>query len=73
MGNKMLHAYVTDYRRNGGLAKKSKILAILYMWSMVLLSIFFQIESILVKYIIVLIALIGTFVMGFVVPTAKNK
>lgn len=72
MGNRILYNYVTNYNRRGGLKPISKLLIIIFMWSMVSLSIILQIESTLIKYIIIGVALVGTYVMGFVVPTAKN-
>lgn len=44
----------------------------MFMWTMVTVSIILQIESSLIKYIIIGVALVGTCVMGFIVPTAKN-
>lgn len=72
MSNRRLSGYVTSYHRRGGLTVKSKILSIMFMWTMVTVSIILQIESSLIKYIIIGVALVGTCVMGFIVPTAKN-
>lgn len=72
MGNKMLNNYVTNYHERGGLSKKSKLFTILFMWCMVILSVVLQINNMMIKWIIICMALVGTYVMGFVVPTAKK-
>lgn len=73
MGNRILSNYVANYRERGGLSIKSKTFAILFMWAMVLLSVILQIESVLIKCIIIGVALVGTYVMGIVVPTGKKQ
>lgn len=72
MSNRALSGYITNYRRRGGLTIRSKILSVMFMWVMVSISIILQIENSVIKYIIIGVALVGTYVMGFVVPTAKN-
>lgn len=72
MGNKVIYNYVTNYREQGGLNKKSKILSVLFMWFMVTLSIVLQIDNIVIRCLVIGLALVGTYVMGFVIPTAKK-
>ena len=72
MDNKILYRYASNYREKGGLTKKGKILSIFYMWLMVSISFHFRLDNITAKCAIILIALVGTFVMGFIVPTAKK-
>lgn len=73
MRNKYLSNYVNGYHKRGGMTKRKKIFVIIFMWTMVTISVCLRIESVIIKFIIISMALIGTFVMGFVVPTAKNK
>ena len=70
--NKYLGSYITEFQIRKGMTTKMKIYSIFVMWIMIVMSITFFITPVLLKVIIAGVGLIGTFVMGFVVPT-KNK
>jgi uncharacterized membrane protein YbaN (DUF454 family) len=70
LSNKWTGYYIIQYQTNKGLTKRSKIGAIVFMWSMIALSCLAFITSIPVKTGIIIAGLIGTFVMGFLIPTA---
>lgn len=72
MSNKVIYRYVTDYKEKGGLTTRRKLFALLLVWTMVSCSILFRVESILMKHIIISLAIVGTIVVSFIVPTAKK-
>lgn len=71
INNKRMGIYIRRYRANGGMSYVSKVVSIILMWIMIGVSAFLLKE---IKYHIILAVLgaIGTIVMGWVVPTAKN-
>ncbi len=69
--NKYVGAYIYRFRSNKGMTKKDKIYAIWLMWIMIAVSCVFFIESSLIKLIIALVGVIGTIVMGLIVPLSK--
>jgi hypothetical protein len=54
---------IMDYEKHRGMKKTTKIKALLIMWSAVLASSFFILETLLMRAIIIIIAFIGTVVM----------
>lgn len=73
MRNKHLAKYINGYREKKGMSVKQKVFAICFMWGMVSLSVFLRVDNVVVKYIMISLAIVGTIVMGFVVPTFRNK
>jgi len=73
MRNKFLSKYITNYNRRKGMTKKQKIYSISLMWVMIILSAGFLAHTIVVKIIIVTAGIVGTAVMGFIVPLARNS
>lgn len=73
MKNKLVGTYITDFRLKKGLTRKSKIYAICMMWFMIALSCSFFIVPFSSKLIVSVIGVIGTIVMGFIVPTIYNS
>ena len=67
--NKYLGSYITEFQIRKGMTRKIKIYSISVMWIMIVISITLFITPVLLKVIIAGFGLIGTFVMGFVVPT----
>ena len=67
--NKYLGSYITEFQIRKGMTRKTKIYSISVMWIMIVISITLFITPVLLKVIIAGFGLIGTFVMGFVVPT----
>ncbi len=51
---------------------KSKIYAITTMWAMITLSCIFFIEPFAIILVVSAFGIVGTIVMGFVVPTVNN-
>lgn len=70
--NKFLGAYISDYYNNKGLSKLTKIFSVTLMWIMTSISVFLIFNTLIPKILVVILALIGTVVMGFVIPTVKK-
>lgn len=68
-----LGKYIREYENNQGLSVRGKISAIAMMLIMCSISTIFFIPNMVVKLIVVFAGIIGTLVVGFVVPTAKKK
>jgi uncharacterized membrane protein YbaN (DUF454 family) len=64
--------YIKNYEKQGGLSFKGKLSAILLMIAMVSISIIFFIETKYVKIIVATAGLIGSIVVGCIVPTTKK-
>ena len=68
-----LGKYIREYENNQGLSVRGKISAIAMMLIMCSISTIFFIPNMVVKLIVVFAGIIGSLVVGFVVPTAKKK
>lgn len=64
--HKIFGKFIRDYRINKGMPFKSKVIALLSMWSMMSISIFFFIDNTVIKIIVVICGLIGTAVILYV-------
>jgi uncharacterized membrane protein YbaN (DUF454 family) len=73
MKNKFLSRYITSYKRRKGMTKRQKIYSISLMWIMISISAGFLVHPIFAKIIIVTAGIVGTIVMGFVVPLARDE
>lgn len=71
--NKLIGTYILNFRMNKGMTKKSKILAICSMWFMISFSSLFVIKSFSLKLLVFITGVIGTIIMGFIVPTVYNS
>ena len=70
LANKILGPYILEFRKNKGMTKRMKIHAIGTMWFMITLSCVFFIEPLNIIYLVITLGIIGTVVMGWIVPTA---
>ncbi|MFO7616208.1 MAG: YbaN family protein [Bacteroidales bacterium] len=68
-----LGKYITEWQRTRGLPKKVKVRSLLLMWLMITLSVLFLIETWIPRIILLLVGLIGTAVMGFIIPTTGRN
>ena len=71
--NPYLGRYIKDFHTHRGLSLKTKIYSITLMWIMIFISAYFFLDTILLKWLITIIGIIGTIVMGYVLPTIKNS
>jgi uncharacterized membrane protein YbaN (DUF454 family) len=72
IGNKYLGKYVLNYQRRKGMTRRQKIYALSLMWTMIVLSAGFLVHLLSLRLIIIVAGIIGTVVMGFIVPLAKD-
>jgi uncharacterized membrane protein YbaN (DUF454 family) len=70
--NQWIGGYISRWQERRELPLITKITSISLMWAMILISVLFLVDSSVLKIVIAATGLIGTFVMGFVIPTRKN-
>jgi uncharacterized membrane protein YbaN (DUF454 family) len=73
VSNKYVGSYINDFRTNKGMSLRAKIYAILMMWTMITLSCIFLVENTPTKLLIISIGILGTIIMGFIIPTISNS
>jgi uncharacterized membrane protein YbaN (DUF454 family) len=73
VSNKYVGSYINDFRTNKGMSLRAKIYAILMMWTMITLSCIFLVENTPTKLLIISIGILGTIIMGFIIPTINNS
>ena len=67
-----LGKYIIDYQQKGGITTRKRIYIVLFMLTMVSISLIFFIHSTTLRIIVAAAALIGCIVVGFILPKAKN-
>lgn len=67
-----LGIYIRDYERRGGMRKTTKVWVILLMLTMVTISIVFFIHNRVVDWVVATAGVIGSLVVIFKVPNAKE-
>jgi len=72
ISNKIVGPYILEFRDNKGMTKRTKIHAIGTMWVMIAISSIFFVDEWMIRIIIIALGIIGTVVMGFIVPTSKK-
>ncbi len=73
ISNKLIGQYIINFQKERGIPLKSKITSIAIMWSMISISCLFMIRLLTIQVIVLIIGVIGTIVMGFVVPTVTKS
>ena len=71
--NKYLGPFITNYRKNKGLTLQTKLYSIFLMWTMISVSAYFFMDTMTPRLVLITAGVIGTVVMGFLIPTIKNK
>ncbi|HUM88821.1 MAG TPA: YbaN family protein [Prolixibacteraceae bacterium] len=71
--NKHLGKYVLNYQRRNGMTRQQKVYSISLMWIMIVISAGLLIKSTPIRLIIVAAGVVGTVVMGFVVPNVSEN
>ncbi|HOY31657.1 MAG TPA: YbaN family protein [Bacteroidales bacterium] len=71
-GNRFIGNYISEFYNKKGMSLRTKIFAITTMWTMITLSCIFFIDLFPIQMIIVSAGIIGTIVMGFIVPTVDD-
>jgi len=70
--NKVVGYYMAEFNIKKGMTFKTKFLAITIMWVMILISCLLLIQNIPLKIIVMLTGVIGTLVMGIIIPTINK-
>lgn len=73
ISNRYVGSYILEYQANKGMTKRAKLYAIGLMWAMITLSCLLFIHTLSIKLVVVAVGVIGTIVMGFVVPTVISS
>lgn len=71
IANKYLGKYIIRFNEEKGITKIGKIYSISIMWLMIILSVLFLIETLILKIVVITVGIIGTIVMGFLLKTIK--
>ncbi|MBN2350080.1 MAG: YbaN family protein [Bacteroidales bacterium] len=71
--NRFVGSYILEFQANKGMTIKTKLYAIGAMWVIITVSCIFFITPFSIKLIVLIVGLIGTIVMGFLVPTVYNS
>lgn len=72
MRSKFFKQYIDEYQKKKGMSLKLKIISIAIMWIMIFFSCFL-IDDKTFTIIMIVVGFVGTIVMGFIVPNAKNS
>jgi len=67
--NKFIGSYILEFQSNRGMSKRLKLCSICTMWIMITVSCVFLITPLSAILIVLALGLIGTIVMGLIIPT----
>ena len=73
LNNKLLGPRIRNYQRRKGVTRKGKMGIIAFMSGMVLLSAFVVMPEGILRYIILILGVMGGITVWFFVPTAKSE
>jgi uncharacterized membrane protein YbaN (DUF454 family) len=73
ISNRFVGSYIKDFKIKKGMSVKSKLYSISMMWLMISISCFLFITPLLIELIVITLGIIGTMIMGFIIPTRKNS
>ncbi|MDA3912387.1 MAG: YbaN family protein [Bacteroidales bacterium] len=72
IANRYVGKYIKNYRERRGMSIRQKVYSIVLMWVMITVSNLFFIENLSVRLTVVAVGLIGTIVMGKIIPTYRE-
>ncbi|MEA1874938.1 MAG: YbaN family protein [Bacteroidota bacterium] len=72
IANRYVGKYIKNYRERRGMSMRQKVYSIVLMWVMITVSNLFFIENLSVRLIVIAVGLIGTIVMGKIIPTYRE-
>ena len=70
--NKYVGPFISEFRKNKGMNIQTKVYSIILMWTMIFVSAYFFINTLTPRLVLVTAGIIGTIVMGFLIPTIKK-
>jgi uncharacterized membrane protein YbaN (DUF454 family) len=71
--NRYIGSYIMKYRKEKGVSLTVKLYAIILMWCMIIMSTVFFIQNKIIDNTIYSVGVIGTIVMGFLIPTIERN
>jgi hypothetical protein len=73
ISNRFVGSYIRDFQAKKGMTRNSKIFSISMMWLMISISCLFFISILFIELIVIALGIIGTLIMGFIIPTIINS
>lgn len=73
ISNKYIGSYITEFQTNRGMTWRVKLYSICTMWVMITISCLFFITPSSVKLLVAALGIIGSIVMGFIIPTINKS
>jgi uncharacterized protein len=71
INHRIFGKYIKNFQN--GISVRTKIISIAIMWTMISISVFIFIESIIISYVVIGVGIIGTIVMSRIKQTKTNK
>jgi len=71
--NKYVGPKIAKFRQEKGMDKATKLWSIFLMWLMIGISVHFLLDKIWIKFVTIGLGIIGTVVMGFIIPTVHKR
>ena len=72
ISNRFFGSYILKFQSDRGMTRRQKYFSIGTMWIMITLSYVFFISVLSVKILVLIVGIIGTIVMGFIIPTVQK-
>lgn len=73
INNKFVGYYIVDYQKKRGLTMRTRLSSIGIMWVMITISTTLFINQYSIKVIVLVVGIIGTIIMGFIIPKASDE
>lgn len=73
LNNRIFGKYIKDYQENPSITLKTKIISQLMMWVMICYSVFFLMEYLPAKIIVLSLGLVGSWYVLIRIPTRKKS
>ena len=72
ISNRFFGSHILKFQSDRGMTRRQKYFSIGTMWIMITLSYVFFISDLSVKILVLVVGIIGTIVMGFIIPTVQK-
>jgi uncharacterized protein len=73
VSNRFFGPFIKDYRKHKSIKLSIKIAALSMMWTMITIAVIWLIPLFYVKIILLAVGIIGTIVVGWIIPTRKSS
>jgi len=71
--NRLVGGYITRWQKEKGLTLRAKWFSQILMWLMIMVSVVWMIDALIVKVIVILVGISGTLLMIFRIPTIGKR